>query len=64
MRTSGELWVSPAAKAAGQSPLARLGSGTPLMVLSATGAEDGKYLQVRTEDGRTGWVHESEVERD
>lgn len=63
MSTDGDLWASPAAETNGQSPLARLTRGTPLMVLSATGALEGKWLQVRTEDGRTGWVRESETER-
>jgi len=63
MKSDGDLWASPAAQTTGQSPLAKLTRGTPLMVLSATGALEGKWLQVRTEDGRTGWVRENEVER-
>ena len=63
MIADGDLWASPSAQTTGQSPLARLSRGTPLMVLSATGVMDGKWLQVRTEDGRTGWVRETEVKR-
>ena len=64
MSTNGKLWSSPAAETAGQSPLATLRRDTPLMVLSATGGVDGKWVQVRTEGGLTGWVREKEMERD
>lgn len=54
-----ELWSAPGSSTA----LGQLRAGEPLMILSATSGADGKWVQVRTRDRRTGWVRDAHVVR-
>lgn len=60
MSKDGKLYAAPGGTGA---PVATLSSGEPLMVLSATSAADGKWVQVRTRANQIGWVRGEHVTR-